>query len=122
MELSQTVLHRLETEKNIWVATVRPDGRPHLTPVWFAWVGEKVYICITPKTVKARNIATNPQVSLALEDGSKVVICEGAAAVIAAPWPVEVAAVFRRKYNWDINTDGDYSVLVAVEPIKWLVW
>ena len=30
------VHHRSETEANIWFATVRADGRPHLVPVWFA--------------------------------------------------------------------------------------
>ena len=30
-------LQRLETEAIIWLATVRSDGRPHLTPIWFVW-------------------------------------------------------------------------------------
>jgi PPOX class probable F420-dependent enzyme len=122
MNLSDETLKRLDTEKNLWVATVRPDGRPHLTPVWFAWAGEMIYICITPKTVKARNIETNPQVSVSLEDGSKVVIGEGEAALVAEPWPPDVAAVFQRKYNWDIYTDEAYSVLVEIKPVKWLIW
>ena len=35
---------KLETERNIWLASVRPDGRPHLVPLWFVWCHGKVYI------------------------------------------------------------------------------
>ena len=28
---------RLSAEPVIWLGTVRPDGRPHNVPVWFAW-------------------------------------------------------------------------------------
>ena len=47
---------RLLTEKNIWLATVRPDGRPHLVPIWFISLNEKVYICTEGKSVKIKNI------------------------------------------------------------------
>jgi nitroimidazol reductase NimA-like FMN-containing flavoprotein (pyridoxamine 5'-phosphate oxidase superfamily) len=43
---------RLETKANIWLASVRADGRPHLVPVWFAWCEDKLYICIQSKSVK----------------------------------------------------------------------
>jgi hypothetical protein len=82
---------KLETEKNIWVASVRPDGRPHLAPVWFAWHAGKLYICTGPGSVKARNISQNPRVALALEGGSHPVICEGIAAPAPAPGSAEMA-------------------------------
>ena len=31
---------RLERSHDYWVATVRPDGRPHLTPVWGVWTDD----------------------------------------------------------------------------------
>lgn len=115
---------RLKTEANIWFATVRPDGRPHLVPVWFAWpAGEgKVYVCIEAGSVKARNIGQNSRVSLALENGSQPVICEGTAAVVPQPWPEVVVDIFKAKYDWDITTDGQYDTLVEVTPVKWLSW
>lgn len=121
-----SALARLATERNIWMATVRPHNnepsvRPHLVPVWFAWHDGKIYVCIKAASVKGRNLTHNHFVSLALEDGSKVVICEGEAAVVAEPWPSAVCAIFYEKYNWHIP-DGDYDMLVAVTPNKWLVW
>lgn len=113
---------RLEAARNIWVASVRPDGRPHLTPVWFVWLGKKLYICIEPEGVKGRNIRGNPHVVLALEDGSTPVICEGIAASVPAPWPQEVVALFVQKYDWNITTETKYTQLVEVTPTKWLIW
>lgn len=115
-------IKRLINESNIWVATVRPDNRPHLTPVWFVWEAGKIFFCIQSKSVKAQNIAKNPQVALSLEDGSNVVICEGKAAVILETWPKAVHAAFLEKYNWDIQKDSDYDRLIEVTPSKWLVW
>jgi len=115
--------HRLLAESNIWVATVRPDGRPHLTPVWFAWHDGKAYICIDPKSVKARNLAQNDRIALALEDGSSPIILEGRARRLdAAEVPAGVVEEFRRKYAWNIRTDGQYSLLVEVTPDKVMNW
>jgi len=120
--LSDTTLQRLQTEKTIWIATARPDGRPHLTPVWFAWFDEKIYICIPEKSVKARNFAKNPRVALSLEDGSHPVICEGSVHPVAKPGPDEVRAIYKTKYDWDYVSDGEYGLLVEIEPVKWISW
>ena len=113
---------RLQTEANIWLATVRPDGRPHLVPVWFAWYEEKIYACIQAKSVKTKNIEQNPHVVLSLENGSQVVICEGEATFVAPPWHDDLAAIFQKKYDWNIHTDKEYDRLVEVVPRKWLMW
>jgi len=120
--LNPSTRQRLGEEQNIWVATTRPDGRPHLTPVWFAWHDEKIYLCIQAASVKARNLAHNPRAALSLEGGSHPVICEGTARVVPRPWPEAVVQIFKAKYDWDITTDGDYDTLIEITPSKWLVW
>lgn len=113
---------RLQTEKNIWMATVRPNGWPHLVPVWFTWHDERIYLCIQPNSVKARNLADNPNIALSLEDGEDVVVCEGSAETIPAPYPNVVVELFQQKYDWDITNDQDYTLLLVVTPRKWLGW
>lgn len=120
--ISPDIQQRLTAEANIWIATVRPDRRPHLVPVWFAWHDEKLYACIEAGSVKAHNLVHNSRVSLALENGSNPVICEGTAALVPPPWPEPVVAIFQAKYDWDITTDGQYDTLVEVTPVKWLNW
>jgi PPOX class probable F420-dependent enzyme len=113
---------RLEAEQNIWLSSVRPNGRPHLVPVWFVWRGGRLYLCIEPDSVKARSIRWNPRVALALEDGSNALICEGKAAPLPAPWPEAVVAAFQQKYSWEISTETQYTQLIEVTPAKWLTW
>lgn len=118
----QDFFERFSKDRNIWIATVRPDGRPHLTPVWFVISEGKIYICVKGSSAKAGNLAANPKVACSLEDGSRPVICEGDAASVAAPWPDAVIAAFAEKYAWDLTTDPEYSVLVEIVPRKWLGW
>lgn len=113
---------RLHNEPNIWLASVRADGRPHLVPIWFVLHDARLYLCTTPNSVKTRNITAHPQVALALEGGSSPVICEGHARLVPPPWPAGVIDAFQSKYDWHLTTDTAYSTLVEVTPQKWLTW
>ena len=113
---------RLGEAENIWIATVRKDGRPHLVPVWFVFLEGIFWVCIAPDSVKAGNIADNPAVVLALEDGSEPVICEGLAAGVDETWPNAVVEIFYEKYDWDIQSDEQYTLLVKIIPTKLLGW
>jgi hypothetical protein len=70
-------VERLERARNYWVATTRPDGRPHVTPVWSVWVDEALYFDGHPATRWARNIKAQPAMAAHLESGDDVVILEG---------------------------------------------
>src|SRR5690349_12857681 len=59
---------RLRAEEILWLASVRPDGRPHLVPVWFLWEGETILIFSKPENQKIRNLRQNPAVSVSLDD------------------------------------------------------
>lgn len=103
---------RLEQARNVWLATVRPDGRPHLVPIWFVTTAEGWYICTAPGSVKARNLSANPHVALALENGDDPYIVEGQARPVTAD--PDVIAKFKAKYDWDITTDPHYTQVFAV--------
>ena len=113
---------RLQTDRNVWLATVRPNGKPHLIPIWFVWHNDKFYICTEGSSVKIKNIQANPCVSVSLEDGNKPVLAEGTATLSERPYPDDVAALFQQKYNWNINTDTSYTNLIEIAPQKWLNW
>jgi F420H(2)-dependent biliverdin reductase len=114
-----TRAERLRAEPNIWLATSRPTGKPHLTPIWFVFVDDAVWICTGESAVKARNMAANPLVSIALEDGNAPVVGEGVAHRVTAV-PASVIAEFQRKHNWDITTDDEYQAVFRIEIAKWL--
>jgi nitroimidazol reductase NimA-like FMN-containing flavoprotein (pyridoxamine 5'-phosphate oxidase superfamily) len=52
---------RLATAKVYWLSTVRPDGRPHVTPVAAVWLDDALYFTTGQTERKAKNLALNPR-------------------------------------------------------------
>ena len=71
------VEERMSKSMNYWIASTRPDGRPHATPVWGFWHAGVFYFGTGDESQKARNFAANPAVSVHLESGDEAVILEG---------------------------------------------
>jgi hypothetical protein len=115
-------VRRLAQAQNIWIATVRPDGSPHLVPLWFVWHESFFYLCTAPESVKANNLEQNDRLVVALEDGVNPLICEGRGSAVPRPWPEEVIDAFQRKYDWAIRSEAEYSRLIRVRPIRWVTW
>jgi len=115
---------RLLEAQNIWLATVRADGRPHLIPIWFVWHEGKIWISMGRGTQKHRNLQKNDQVALSLEDGLHPVIFEGTAVESDDPTNRDTMAPrFKKKYDWDFRTDDEADwLLIAVTPHKILSW
>ena len=92
---------RLLTDEILWLATVRPDGRPHLVPVWFLWEGETILIFSKPKNQKIRNLRQNPAVTVALDDtdeGDDVVVLEGVAELVSDSTVTTAMPAYVEKY------------------------
>src|SRR6266581_5895943 len=70
----------LKEARNYWIATTRPDGRPHSRPVWGVWLDGAFYF--STGSLAAQNLATHPAITLHLESGSEVVIIEGVAETV----------------------------------------
>jgi PPOX class probable F420-dependent enzyme len=50
------------------LATVRPDGSPQSSVMWFAWDGERIRMTHTKTRQKFRNLADEPRVALSIAD------------------------------------------------------
>jgi len=52
----------LDAARISWLVTVRPEGRPHVTPLITVWDPDeaRVVFCTGPQERKARNLAANP--------------------------------------------------------------
>jgi hypothetical protein len=113
---------RLARAQTLWMATTRPSGDPHLVPIWFVWDSSAIFVCTAPNSVKAVNLRRHPRVVVALEDGMHPLICEGEAQTVRRPWPPEILVLFRRKYDWKIDEDSEYTRLIRIRPRRWLTW
>ena len=67
---------RLTSSRNYRICTTRADGRPHAMPVWGFWFDGQVIFGTARATLKAKNIARNPNVVIHLESGDDAVILE----------------------------------------------
>ncbi|HLY30926.1 MAG TPA: pyridoxamine 5'-phosphate oxidase family protein, partial [Ktedonobacterales bacterium] len=63
------------TKKSYWLATTRPDGRPHVAAVGALWLDGRFYFTSGDGTHKSRNLAENPScvISVTLPDLDLVV-------------------------------------------------
>jgi PPOX class probable F420-dependent enzyme len=100
---------RLSAELIIWLGTVRPDGRPHNVPVWFAWHDPTILIFSMPKTAKTRDLRRSSLVSLALDSasgGQDIVLAEGHAELAAGADPQFhlLAGKFQEKYAQSLGS------------------
>lgn len=116
------IASRLEAESNIWLASVRADGSPHLVPIWFVWQEGRVWIATGEGSQKHANTRREPRVCLALEDGATPLVIEGLAADQTDPATRDrLAPAFVEKYAWDFRADGEYGFLIAITPTRLLL-
>ena len=112
---------RMERSHNYWVATTRPDGRPHVAPVWGIWLDETFFFGTGRRSQKARNLAANPQLVVHLESGDDAVILEGVAEEVTdAALRTRVGEAYAAKYAE--GTGGDENPLYALRPRVAFAW
>jgi PPOX class probable F420-dependent enzyme len=73
------------------VATSRPDGRPHVAPVWFVLDGADLVFTTGKDTVKGRSLTADPRVAICVDDERppfSFVLIEGIATVSEEPGPL----------------------------------
>jgi hypothetical protein len=97
---------RLEKAEVYWLATVRPEGRPHVTPLLAVWLDGALYFCTGPGERKAMNLASNPHCILTtgcngLHDGLDIVVEGDAVRVSEDARLRRIADVYESKYGGD---------------------
>lgn len=84
IEESTEARDRLAGEAIIWLTTVRGNGQPQTSPVWFLPMDDELIVYSLPDTARVANIATNPKVALNLDgngQGGAIVTLEGIARI-----------------------------------------
>ena len=100
-------------------ATVKPDGRPHLSPTDLVVVDGVFYLGVDEATARYRNLKENPAITLMLADGSKrQAILEGNAKFLdlKSGTAKKVLEAQKKKYGW--TTDA----LAEFQPVKAFTW
>ena len=109
--IRERAIARLRAAMTYWIATTRPDGRPHSMPVWGVWVDGALWFGAGGQ--KIRNLAHQPWTIAHLESGEDVAIIEGPVERLKlAETPAAVSAAYGAKY---VDPEsGEPFVLVSV--------
>jgi hypothetical protein len=123
------VAARLAAARTYWLGTVTPAGAPHAAPVWGAVHAGTLYLYTERRTVKARNLAVNPQAVIHLESGEDVLIVRGTVADLGPPAGApDVVAALSAKYTRPADrhflpdADPDFDVVYALRPLSAVAW
>ncbi|GAB3703142.1 hypothetical protein GCM10027598_01990 [Amycolatopsis oliviviridis] len=121
----QSLIERLARERNAWLCTLRADGSPHVTPVWFVYLDDVFWVGSGERNVKVRNVGGDPRVSLALEDGDAPAVAEGLVHVHRGQLREDVLAALAAKYDgWAAGEEVEpfgARVLLEVPVKRWLL-
>ena len=122
----------LEKAEVYLLSTVRPDGRPHVTPLVGVWLDGALYFCTGETERKARNLAHNAHCIITsgcntLSDGLDLVV-EGTAVRMSAESRLQrVADSYALKYDSPfrftvrdgvfLNSEGGEALVYEVAPV-----
>lgn len=118
------------------LATLRPDGRPHLVPIVFAADGDRVVAVVDAKPKESRrlqrlqNVAANPAVSLLVdhydEDWDAIwwVRADGQAREIESGLERDSAIdLLQAKYPQDAGMPREaFGAAIVVSVERWVGW
>jgi PPOX class probable F420-dependent enzyme len=127
--------HRFSKARVARLATVRPDGGPHLVPVVFALVRDVIWTAVDAKPKsprrlqRLRNIEAEPRVSLLVDhfdgDWSKLwwVRVDGTASIVPVDGAEGRAAVAALTVKYpQYESDPPPGPLIRIEPNVWRTW
>jgi general stress protein 26 len=117
----------LERASIYWLVTVRPDGRPHVTPLFAVWLQDVLYFSTGPTERKAQNMLSNSH--CVVTTGCNVIegvdlVIEGDAVKVSDESMLQaVAAGYASKYDWHYEVrdgafygDGGRAEVYEVAP------
>jgi nitroimidazol reductase NimA-like FMN-containing flavoprotein (pyridoxamine 5'-phosphate oxidase superfamily) len=101
----------LEMAELSWITTVRPDGRPHVTPLVAVWTDDALYFCTGARERKTANLNASPHVIVTTgcnrwDEGLDVVV-EGDAVRVT-----DDDALKRLAVAWTGKWDGQWQYAV----------
>ncbi|MGZ5721568.1 MAG: pyridoxamine 5'-phosphate oxidase family protein [Burkholderiales bacterium] len=98
-------LEPISKARNYWIATTRPDERPHVMTVWAVWLDGQLLFSTGKTSRKARNLARNPNCVLCPRVDGQAVIVEGIARQVKDPALLKrfMKAVYD-KYAFDMTS------------------
>jgi hypothetical protein len=102
------VERRLASGGWFWLASLRPDGAPHMMPLFAAWSESALFIVSKESARKSRNLDADGRCVISTESDGAHLVVEGAASRVHDRETLERAsAAFEQIYGWPTTVAGD---------------
>jgi PPOX class probable F420-dependent enzyme len=123
---SATALEAFLAEpRNVIVAGIRKDGRPHLSPNWYFWDGEHFYVSTTRKRAKYKIFRRDPRAELVVDDatGHRYVEIPTTVSIREdVPANVSLFRAIREKHGWATPPDDEFAAALVADDRVILVF
>lgn len=112
----------------IWLATINPDGSPHVNGIGALWLDGRFWFETGEQSRKGRNLARDPRCTLSLATDEFDVVVEGVATRVTEPAVVADLATRWRAEGWPAEVDASGIALTAefsapsAGPPPWVVY
>lgn len=109
-----------------WLATVAPDGHPHVMPLGALWIDGRFYFTSGPGTQKSKNLAQNPRCTVCVATEPFDLVVEGEAHRVTDEATLKRTAGAYQSVGWPAKVQGgalvaEYSAPSAGPP-PWYVY
>ena len=106
------------------LATVRPDGSPQSSVMWFDWDGSRIRLTHTSTRQKFANLSDEPRVALSIadpDDPYRFLEVRGTVETIEADQGAEFYQSLQRRYSnvYPIE-DADVRVIITIRPDRFV--
>jgi hypothetical protein len=111
-----------------WLATINPDGSPHVTGIGAEWYNGSFWFETGKATRKAKNLARDSRCTLSIATDRFDLIVEGDAHVVTDPATVAEMATVWAEGGWPCHVDESGVALTAefsapsAGPPPWFIY
>jgi PPOX class probable F420-dependent enzyme len=107
------------------LATVRPDGSPQSSVMWFAWDGDRIRMTHTKTRQKFRNLADEPRVALSIVDPDDAYRFLEVRGTVESIEDDDAQASFyqslQKRYGQSYRIpDADVRIILTIRPDKYV--
>jgi len=112
----------LEEPTNMVLATIRKDGRPQLSPVWFIWRNDEFLISTTISTAKWKNLLRDPRCTGVIDaPNGRYVSVSGVVDTWTENVPHEVTTEIVRKYKLGDDFEPYMQMVRSERPVRGII-
>lgn len=102
-DLNPTAASFLERRPNLILGTIRKDGSPQASPLWYLWTGSSFLMSTVDTTAKWANLQRDPRCSVCVDDPEtgQMVVAYGEAKLKTDEVEDETRALLAKYYPGD---------------------